>query len=150
MPAAGFTDDLHTRWLPGIGQWEITRTFEFHSGMPGSPLLVRCEAGMKTDLASVPLAVRWLVPKVGRDAQASAVHDRTYRDGMAIVRIGEREQMVPIARGVADSLYHEAMVALGVGWWRRKAIYSGLKVGGWAAWNRYREKGYGFATETTR
>ena len=145
-----FTNDLVTRWVPATGRWVLTETFEFHSGEYRSGLFVRCEAGMESDLASIPRAVRWLVPKVGKDAQASVVHDRVYRDGFMLMRVAGHEKPVAVSRGMADSMYYQAMLALGVGRLRREAIYRGLQVGGWVAWNRYRRKGLGISTETTR
>lgn len=143
-----FTNDLVTRWLPGTGRWVLTESFEFHSGEYDSGLFVRCEEGMSTDLASIPFAVRWLIPRVGRDAQGAVLHDRGYQDGSMLVRVKGVEKSVPVSRGMVDSLYYQAMLALGVNAFRREAIYRGLQVGGWVVWNKYRRRG-GMATETT-
>jgi hypothetical protein len=34
----------------------------------------------------------------------------------------------------------EAMEYLKVGWFTRKSVRAGLKVGGWAAWNKHRKR----------
>lgn len=148
----GFTNSLKTEWLPSGGHWRLTESFEFHSGEAGSGMFIRCEEGMVTDLASIPWFARWLVPKVGMDAQASVVHDRGYRDGFVLVRIVvdgvAHEKRVAVSRGVVDSIYMQAMRALKTKMTRREAIYRAIQVGGWVVWNKYRRAG-GMTTETT-
>lgn len=143
-----FTDRLHTEWLKGGKEWRVSKSFEFHSGEYNSGLFIRCHEGMVTDLASIPRAIRWLIPKVGMDAQASVVHDRGYRDGFVRVRIDVCERQIAVSRGMIDSMYLQAMRALGVSRWRRHTLYIGVKVGGWVVWNRLRKQS-GMSTETT-
>lgn len=142
-----FTSALKTEWLPDGKNWKVLETFEFHSGEAESGLFVRCKEGMVTDLASIPLIIRWLVPKVGKDAQGAVVHDQVYRDGFMLIRIGAVEKHVPVSRSMADGIYWQAMKALKVQRWRREAIYRGLQIGGWVVWNKYREENPG--TQTT-
>lgn len=144
-----FTNHFVTRWHSESDEWEVVEDFEFHSGERDSGLFIRCCAGMRTDLASIPRGFRWLIRRVGRDAQGACVHDRGYRDGFMIARVGGAEKRIPVSRGMVDSMYYQAMLALGTSPIRRELIYRGLKTGGWVVWNRYRRSG-GVTTETTR
>ena len=148
----GFTRSLKTEWkeINGKLRWVALESFEFHSGAKDEGLFVRCEAGMVSDLASIPRIVRWLIPKAGKDAQGAFIHDRVYRDGFMIMRIEHLEKRVRVSRAMADGLYHQSMLALKVGKWRRRAIYRGLRAGGFVAWNKYRKANTGMQTETTR
>lgn len=146
----GFTSTLKVEWLPELEKFRVLETFEFHSGVPDAGLFVRCERGMLTDLASIPWFVRWLIPRLGKDAQGAVVHDKAYHDGGMLIRTHNVEKWVPVSRGMCDSLYYQAMIALKVGTFRREAIYRGLQVGGWVAWRRLRAKRVGMTTETTR
>lgn len=85
-------------------------------------------AGTITDGASVP---SFLWPLLGhpRDTdvgQAAALHDLQYRRGY-------------IAKKRCDQILCEGMQCLGASWLKRKAVYAGLQIGGWVAWNRYRK-----------
>lgn len=146
----GFTNTLKTEWIVigGRLRWRAIESFEFHSGARGTGLFIRCDAGMLSDLASIPWLVRWLIPQAGVDAQGAFLHDRGYRDGFMMMRMGEHERRVPVSRAMVDAMYYQAMKALGTPAWRREAIYRGLQIGGWVAWNRLRKIG-GMKTETT-
>ena len=148
-----FTRSLVTEWIDAGKVWRVVDSFRFYSGSEGSNLFIEVPAGFETDLASIPGLVRWLVPKVGKDAQGAVVHDEAYRSGQMSVRVFidglEVVSRVTISRGMADSLYHQAMIALKVGRLRRKAIYYGLVAGGWVRWRALRSAGVGISTETT-
>lgn len=150
---SSFTGSLKTEWLDGR-RWRVIETFRFYSGEPETSLFIEVEKGFVTDLASIPKALRWLIPKVGRDSAASAVHDVAYRTGYVktahVIDGVEHVEKTPVSRGVADSIYHQALVASKVGLWRRKVLYHGVSTFGWIAWNTYRKQGYGLSTETTK
>ena len=143
-----FTSSLKTEWMPDGNHWRVIESFEFHSGEPYSGLFVRVPEGFVTDLASIPVGVRWLIPKAGKNAQAAACHDVLYKTGVMIMRVAAVENQVPVSRAMCDSMMYQAMRALGVKVWRREMIYRGLQVGGWMAWNRLRKNAV--RTDTTR
>lgn len=145
-----FTGTLKTEWMPSGKHWRVTEAFEFHSGQFNSGLFVSVPEGFVTDLASIPIGVRWLIPKAGKNAQAAVVHDHIYRHGTMSIRVRNNTQQVPVSRGMADAIMYQAMKALNVAAWRRELIFRGLQVGGWVAWNRLRRKNIGLATATTR
>ena len=148
-----FTNSLKTEWLDGK-KWRVTESYRFYSGDYLSGLYVEVPEGFITDLASIPRLLHWLVPKVGKDSAASVMHDVIYRTGVmtssVIVDGVEHVVDTPVSQGMADSMFHQAMVALKVGRWRRKILYHGVSIFGWIAWNRYREELNAERTETTK
>jgi hypothetical protein len=86
--------------------------------------------GFPTDFASIPRGLWNILPPVGKYDSAAVCHDKLYRDG------GFDGQ--PIDRGTADRVLREAMDVCGVGRLQRWLIYSGLRIGGWVVWKRYR------------
>jgi len=81
--------------------------------------------GFITDLASIPRIFHSLIPVNGRHRSAAIVHDFLYV-------IQDRE------RAEADRIFLEAMEDSGVRWTQRRLMYSAVRVGGWAPWNKGR------------
>jgi len=84
--------------------------------------------GFETDLGSIPSWLQWLFPKDGKAVLAYILHDYLYKKGFKN------------DRGLCDTLLKEAMGVLDVKSWRKYGVRSGLKVGGWYAWNQHRKK----------
>jgi hypothetical protein len=82
-------------------------------------------AGFVTDFASVPRALWSIFPPHGKYSPAAVLHDYLYR-------------FSKLSRKRCDDIFLECMTALGVPYFKRYAMYWGLRVGGWAAWNSYR------------
>ena len=59
-------------------------------------------------------------------AMAAGLHDIHYRRG------GH-------SRKRCDEILIEGMEVLGAGWFKRKAVWIGIRAGGWVAWRNYRE-----------
>jgi hypothetical protein len=89
-------------------------------------------AGFKTDLASIPRGLWNVLPPVGKYDRAAVVHDLLYQSG--------RVNGLRLERRHADAVLNEAMTASGVGRLTRWLVYAGVRVGGWAVWNKYRSK----------
>ena len=88
--------------------------------------------GFKTDYASIPRALWAVLPPVGKYDAAAVLHDYCYQLG----KLHDR----PLDRGEADAILNEAMQVLNVPTWQRRLIYSGVRVGGWVVWRKYREQ----------
>lgn len=82
-------------------------------------------SGFKTDLASIPQVLWNILPPVGSYDHAAVLHDFLYQFG-------------GVTRAEADGVLNEAMELAQVNRVKRWAIYSGVRVGGWVVWNRYR------------
>lgn len=83
--------------------------------------------GFIHNLASIPQAFQWLLPVNDRHKLAAVLHDYLYT-------------VQPVSRARADALFLEAMESLGVSWWKRNAMYAGVRAGGWVAWDRNAEQ----------
>lgn len=79
-----------------------------------------------SDGASIPRFLwRLCGPPWGPYAESGVFHDWLYATG-------------PVSRLEADRLFLEAMQTQGIKRWRRQAMYRGVRVGGWYAWNQHR------------
>jgi len=87
--------------------------------------------GFLTDGASVPRGLWNVFPPFGKYNKASLLHDYLYKIGMV--------NDAPISRKQADDLFLDAMAGLGVPRWQRWAMWAGVRVGAWGAWNNCRD-----------
>ncbi len=121
-------------WHAVSRAWELTKSFEvlWEGDLPElylgisenpDPVVFSVEAGFITDLASIPRAFRSIIPQVGRHIQPSIVHDWCY------------ESKTYLTREEADLLFLDGMKAVGVGWLRRRAMYSAVRAFGWTLWD---------------
>lgn len=85
---------------------------------------IKVPAGFHTDFASVPRLFWRVVPPAGPHGAAAVVHDYFYvnQEGWT--------------RKHVDELFLECLTVLGVAWWKRHAMYLGVRLGGWIGWNR--------------
>lgn len=102
-------DDMDT------GKWFLFAPLVYESKVAGRVITV--PAGFPTDLASTP-RIPLIYEACGNIAvRAAVVHDYLYTSG--------RE-----SRAVADAVLREAAAITGVSWWRRWAMWAGVRVGG--------------------
>ena len=94
-----------------------------------SSLVFICEDGRvidvppdyETDLASIPAFIRGAIPVNGLHREAAALHDFLY-------------STQGYTRAEADGIFHEAMIACGVGEFKARIFYWGVRAGGWLRW----------------
>ena len=79
-------------------------------------------AGFITDLASIPAILRPLFNPNDDGRKAAVLHDSRY-----CIKQGSRKD--------ADDLFLEALERCGVGFFRRWAMYAGVRAGGWVYWS---------------
>jgi len=95
-------------------------------------------AGFITDFASIPWIARPLIGSPsGPYAPAAVNHDLNYAENAGELD----EDYEKRSRRQCDQIFLEGMQVLGVGWWKRSAMYSAVRVGGWKGWGKNR-KGY--------
>lgn len=138
---AGFLSPLRVERLDG-SKWKVLEDFEYCVGAADSNIIIDVPAGFITDFGSVPKAVWNLIPPVGGPCdKAYVIHDMLYQ--YPYVQWTEPVEAHLISRGYADSVLNEAMQVLNVGRLLRWSVYTGVRVGGWKAWDGYRarEKG---------
>lgn len=108
--------------IPGEADtWLVPFSFEY---ITDAKETISVNAGLKTDLASTPRSIWWLLPPFGLYTGAAIVHDQLYTEQ-------------PYSRHHCDQILLEAMKAEGVSWITRWTIYSGVVMGGWYAWNEH-------------
>ena len=89
---------------------------------------IEVEAGFDTDYASVPRGLWNLYPPDGEYTEAAVIHDFLYWH-QALCEGG-----LPITRKQADTVFLEAMTALGIGWFTRHVLYRAVRLGGGRPW----------------
>lgn len=114
----GFQEDVV---LTKIGKqlWQVEEEVQYYSAITES--LITMPSKMKTDLASVPYALQWLLPPDGEYAWEAALHDHLYDLVLAGL----------MTRSVADSIFKEALSVGKVPYWQEVALYSAVRSFGW-------------------
>lgn len=124
---SSFTKDLIIRFIPEAKKFKVFIAFDYHVGSEDSEEVVSVPKDFLTDLASIPWFARWLIPKVGKHAQAAVLHDFIYYKGL-------------FARDKCDLIFLEAMAVLKVPKWKRFIMYKAVNIFGWYGWNRRRKE----------
>jgi len=102
--------------------WTITSPpLRWEIGESGVWVIV--PSGFVHDKASIPPALQSLIHKNGTYTRAAVIHDWLYWSQRC-------------TRDQADNLLVIAMKESNVGWWDRRAVYRGVRVGGASAWNK--------------
>lgn len=116
---AGFLSALRSEDVDGC-RWKLTEPLRYYSAVLGREIVL--EAGFVADSYSSPreLVGSWLVRNI--DRRPAFIHDKLY---------GERS----CTRFEADQVLLEAMESVGIAWWRRQAIYRGVRLGGGLYWD---------------
>ena len=128
MPSS-FMTPLELEYLDGR-TWRLTHRFEFMSEVTES--VIDIPDGFLTDFASIPRGLWNVLPPTGLYGKAAVVHDWLYKTRKATTHLVDRAE--------ADAVLLESMEVLGVGRFTRLAIYAGVRLGGWAAWNAHRKE----------
>lgn len=107
-------------------EWELVEPLDYLHEPSGRYIIA--PAGFQMDLASIPRVVRPLIPVHGLYTRAAVIHDWLYAN-KGDVPAGN------FSRAEADRVFLDAMGELGVGWFKRRAMYAAVRTGGWLAWN---------------
>ena len=88
---------------------------------------IRVPKGFITDKASVPLG--WIVKRDDKYIiDGALVHDYLYS--------AQKIRRTFISRHHADKILIEICKHSGMGWFKRKAVWLGVRAGGWKYWNK--------------
>lgn len=117
---SSFTDKL-TVTKVSARMWEVERAFTYRLGSKEGEESVTVPKGFKTDFASVPRAFWQVLPPDGTYTQAAVVHDYLY-----YAQIFTRKK--------SDYVFLEAMGVLGVSWWKRRVMYTAVRLFGGLCW----------------
>lgn len=107
--------------------------FIFYDDLPFTNTLigdVTIPKGFHSDGCSMP-RVLWTV--IGHPLDIDYMKEAFLHDWLYYIQICSRK--------MADKVIEDEMRKSGrVGWFRRKTIYRGLRIGGWAAWNKHAKR----------
>ncbi len=112
------------RVIGSADTWYLEIPLGYLSTLVGE--LFTIPARFKTDFASIPRCVHWLLPKNGEYDAPAVLHDWLYAMG-----ITDRE--------TADYIFLEAMESINVPAWKRALIFGAVRKFGWKAWNEHRK-----------
>ncbi len=118
---AHFLTDLEVKAQPD-GRWVLLVPLVYKSDVPGVGY-VSVPGGFDTDFASVPRLpfMYWLLGD--RANHAAVIHDYLYRTAL-------------VPRATADQVFREAAAVEGVNVVARWAMWGGIRIGGWAAYDQ--------------
>ncbi len=89
----------------------------------------RIPAGFRTDLASVPLWLRWMAPPWQQSARAGVLHDCGYR----------WFEVWGVPKAEMDGLFQQALRADGTGRFRARSMARAVRWFGGSAWTLWRD-----------
>lgn len=125
MNIVGFKETTIDLRVPLTGDIRTTLTpLTYYSELVGAEIIV--PVNTDTDLGSIPQFLQGIFPKDGKAMFAYILHDNLYDSGL-------------YSQSISDSILEEAMKTLKVGWFTRKAVHNGLRVGGFVTYNKYRK-----------
>ena len=109
-------------------EWEIVKDYTYERGS----IRIIVEKDFVFDGASIPRVFWSLIgaPQAGKHAHASLIHDWLYVHKAS----SRKDGATGYTREAADSLMLIMMKDDGVSWWKRNAIYRGVRLGGARAW----------------
>jgi hypothetical protein len=106
--------------------WAVIPGFRYYIGSEGSDKYVDVETGFRTDGATIPRFLWWILPPMGEYSQACTLHDKlcqTYRITQVINGVPTQ---VPVTRKEIDEILKEAMDVLEVVAWKKFFINCGV------------------------
>lgn len=117
------------------GKWKKRRllaNFTYLMSKDAMPIVV--PKNFVTDYASIPRFLWSWLPAWGPYGPAAIVHDYLYSGRLeAAPDPEEPRRLILLDRKVADQIFFIAMAQCGVGWFKRKIIYSAVRLfGRWA------------------
>jgi hypothetical protein len=117
--------------MPEMKLWKTQCRIICIGEINGKQVHIDIPEGSETDGASIPVVLRPIVGGVwGKYGPGAVTHDDLYK-GAGIHGFTRNE---------CDLIFYGLMDYLGCSWLRKRTIYAGLYVGGWVAWNRYKNE----------
>lgn len=118
---SSFTEALIIQKLGDSKSFKVYVPFDYHVGGKYSDEVIHIPEDFVTDLASIPMIVRGIIPRIGKHCQAAVVHDFICKYNL-------------YSRKRCDEIFLEAMEVLGVPAWKRKAMFYAVRMFGWISW----------------
>ena len=118
-----FLGDLILKDIDG-NTWRLAQPFGYVTAA-GDVINVPC--GFITDLASIPWAFRWILPKSGPYNKAAVIHDWLYANHL-------------FPREKCDNILLEAMLYEGVNTVTAHVMWAAVRLGGWIPWRNEKRR----------
>ena len=110
--------------------WETTKRLIFRvygSGTRVDGTTITVPAGMRTDLASIPKRLQWLISKRGEHDMPAVLHDYLYR-------FGHTSPGSVITRKEADKAFYVSLINFGASRAKARVFYWAVRLGGRKSW----------------
>lgn len=123
---SSFTDPLIVTPIDAK-YWKLVNQFTYHLGDKANEQLIIVPIGFVTDFASIPRFLWAIVPPWGQHGKAAVVHDFLYKSHL-------------FSRKESDDIFLDAMTVLGVGKFKRTAMWMAVRSFGWYAWHKAKKR----------
>ncbi len=120
------------------GKYRLKALYHYEYG----DVVFKIRAGFIHDGASVP-RLAWTLSGLRPDGllrAAALLHDALYQHCGELPRSWVFPGKTKFTRAEADRIFHDVMQAAGVGWWKRKVAYRGVRIGGWISWRKHQRR----------
>jgi len=104
-------------------KWRLAEPFSAYTDIPKEREWIHVSEGFETDFASIPIVFMPFLTWKDKFNKASVVHDYLYYT-----------KRYP--RHIADKIFLELQIALGVEKWKAYTFYYVVRLFGWTHWNR--------------
>lgn len=120
---SSFTTKLIAEFEDDGIHYVIWQLFAYAIGALNSGIVVSVPVGYRTDLASVPWWIRWLLPPNGKYGKAAVIHDFicSYRT------VNMNGVAVYVTRKTGDLIFLEAMGVLNVPAWQKWSMFYAVR-----------------------
>jgi hypothetical protein len=108
--------------------WDLIPGFRYYIGSVDSGKYVDVETGFKTDGATIPRFLWWILPPMGEYSQACTLHDKLCQTYKVIQVINGIPTEVAITRKEVDRILKESMDVLEVKPWKKVFIMTGVNI----------------------
>lgn len=108
--------------------WDTIPGFRYYIGVENSTRYVDVETNFKTDGATIPRWLWWLLPPIGEYTQCTTLHDKLCTTYYIIEMVDGKERRVPITRKQIDAILKESLDVLEVTPWKKKVIMTGVNL----------------------
>ena len=123
-----FKSPLICEALPDGKNWKLHEALIIDLGLFDVHDILKIPKDFITDFGSIPWFIpNWIANPEGKAKRSFVMHDYLYRNQL-------------FTQLVDDALLNEGMIVDHVNWFQRFTIYRGLRLGGFATWNKYAKK----------
>jgi hypothetical protein len=108
--------------------WDTIPGFRYYIGEENSTRYVDVETNFKTDGATIPRWLWWLLPPIGEYTQCTTLHDKLCTTYKIIQVVNGKPIQVKVTRKQIDAILKESMDVLNVTPWKKKVIMAGVTI----------------------